>query len=444
MTVHIAIIGGGASAAILSANLMKGEKREHLRITIIEAQAPSCRGLAYDTPFTSHALNVRAGHVSAFADAPDHFLDWVNQQDNRTVSREDFVPRPLYGHYLESLLPKENTPRLRRIHQECIGLACRENGVEITLKNGTVLPVHFAVLATGYGLSAATCSPLLSPWKAPLPTNPDSHVCLVGTGLTMVDTALALQDGGHRGPIIAFSRKAFLPLPHLASKPLALSTADIPLGASIHYFTRWLTQLVKAHEAAGGDWRDIVDGLRPHIQTIWKNLPVASRSRFLRHAATLWDIHRHKMPPSQARRIAALLGTGQLQVRRGRFIAAEKRAGKTIIQLGIPPSHQVETLEIDHAYDCRGVRRLLGPCQPLIAALVETGQARRDPLGLALDFTPDLSLISADGRSSSRIFGIGPVTFATFWETTAIPEIRTQASHLADLLHRKAGTDSAL
>ena len=44
---------------------------------------------------------------------------------------------------------------------------------------------------------------------------------IIGTGLSMVDQALSLLNKGHRGPILAYSRRGLLPLPHAASKPLA-------------------------------------------------------------------------------------------------------------------------------------------------------------------------------------------------------------------------------
>jgi uncharacterized NAD(P)/FAD-binding protein YdhS len=57
-----------------------------------------------------------------------------------------------------------------------------------------------------------------------------------------------------------------------------------------------------------------------------------------------------------------------------------------------------------------------------------------DPLGIGLDIAPDLAILSSDGTPSDRIFALGPVTRATFWESTAVPDIRVQCQKLASHL----------
>src|SRR4030095_1711902 len=43
---------------------------------------------------------------------------------------------------------------------------------------------------------------------------------------------------------------------------------------------------------------------------------------------------------------------------------------------------------------------------------------------------PDLRLIGPDGRANDRLFAVGPITKGTFWETTAVPDIRVQGRTL--------------
>jgi uncharacterized NAD(P)/FAD-binding protein YdhS len=56
-----------------------------------------------------------------------------------------------------------------------------------------------------------------------------------------------------------------------------------------------------------GHWQDIVDSLRPYVPRLWRRLPLADQRLFLRHVARYWEVHRHRMPPQTARRIAAAL-----------------------------------------------------------------------------------------------------------------------------------------
>lgn len=440
MTKHIAIIGGGASGTLMAAHLIRNlDKAEGFRITIIDAGTNPGRGLAYSTSNPSHILNVRAAQISAFADDPDHFVRWLKNNHEADAISDGFVPREIYGQYLQELLDdltsSTDQSRIRIVSQECTGLRQRDGGAEIVLADGSILPAHFVIIASGYGVRQTGTGPLLDPWDRHLPTDRLARVVVIGTGLTMVDKVLSLLDAGHQGPIIAMSRKGLLPRPHAQQHALQLSTADIPLGASIHYLARWLTQLVVAHQSKGGDWRDVMDGMRPHIQTIWKHLPNDSRGRFLRHAVSYWDIHRHRMPQSQAVRLHADLQSGRLEIRRGRFVAAQADGNKTRVAFIDYASGLESVMEADAAYDCRGIRRWAAHGVPaFIASLLDHRQARLDPLGLGLEFDKNCGLLDADGNGSSRIFGIGPVTLSTFWESIAIPDIRLQAQLIAQHL----------
>lgn len=433
MTHHIVIAGGGASGAIMAANLFRLGNGA-LRVTLVEASGEIGKGVAYSTTNPSHLFNVRAAQLSVFSGTPDHFERWLAVHHPELTRNGPFVPRSVYPEYLESAL-RETAPvgKLRVLNQACVGLRELAHGVEVTLADGSSLPAHFAIVATGFGLKTESDGLLSNPWTDPLPENRDARVLVLGTGLTMVDTVLSLLDNGHRGKIVAVSRRGLVPQRHALHRPLQLSTADIPLGASIHYLTRWLTDLVRTHVANGGDWRDVMDGMRPHIQTVWKNLPTESRQRFLRHAAVFWDVHRHRMPPAQAERIDAVLESGQLEIVKGRFLSAERRGDRLFAEILRPGWDEPGPFKADVIYDCRGVRRRADQeLTGLAGALVESGAARLEKLGLGLEFDRTCALVNQAGEGSARIFGIGPVTLGTFWESIAVPDIREQARLIAD------------
>ncbi|MCD2172476.1 FAD/NAD(P)-binding protein [Rhizobium sp. C4] len=433
MTHHIVIAGGGASGAIMAANLFRlGDGA--LRVTLVEASGEIGKGLAYSTNNPSHLFNVRAAQLSAFSGTPDHFERWLAIAYPQIARNGPFVPRGIYGEYLEAAL-RETAPvgKFRVLSQACVGMRQLENGVEVTLADGSSLPAHFAVVATGFGMQKPNEGLLSNPWNDPLPEDKDARVLIVGTGLTMVDTVLSLLDNGHRGKIIAVSRRGLLSQRHALHRPLQLSTADIPLGASIHYLSRWLTDLVRTHVANGGDWRDVMDGMRPHIQAVWRYLPTESRQRFLRHAAAFWDIHRHRMPPAQAERIDAVLESGQLEIVKGRFVSATRCGTRLFADIVRSGWDEPQPFKADVIYDCRGVRRRADQTLPgLPGALVEAGAARLEKLGLGLEFDRNCALVNREGEPSARIFGIGPVTLGTFWESIAVPDIREQARLIAE------------
>ena len=106
----------------------------------------------------------------------------------------------------------------------------------------------------------------------------------------------------------------------------------------------------------------------------------------------------------------------------------------------------VRELDADVVVCCTGPgRSWLPPANPVVADLVDRGLARPDPHGLGLLTTSDGRLVRPDGTSSSGIRVIGPPRRGTVYETTAIPEIRSQALHIADAVvlgHDLADTDA--
>ena len=68
---------------------------------------------------------------------------------------------------------------------------------------------------------------------------------------------------------------------------------------------------------------------------------------------------------------------------------------------------------------------------PLVRHLLNNAQADPDPLGLGLCADRDGHLQHA-GESWPHLFALGSLLRGTLWESTAMPEIRLQARHLAD------------
>ena len=58
----IAIVGGGATGALMTAHLLK-RAGDAVRVTLIEPRPRLGRGLAYATENESHRLNVRASNM---------------------------------------------------------------------------------------------------------------------------------------------------------------------------------------------------------------------------------------------------------------------------------------------------------------------------------------------------------------------------------------------
>ena len=223
----IALVGGGASGALMAAHLLKYAS-DAVCLTLIEPREQIGRGLAYATENESHRLNVRASNMSAFPDDPDHFWDWLRANGHRGEDRFCFVPRSVYGRYLGGLVEDrlaEPDPRVRWLHEIVTGLSEQDGSVTLRFSGSEAAVFDMAVLCCGHEAFDTLDAPFVSPWEDPRSWNaaPDSTILILGTGLTMVDAAIALSESGHRGPIVALSRRGLLPQAHRRVEPAPIT-----------------------------------------------------------------------------------------------------------------------------------------------------------------------------------------------------------------------------
>ena len=433
---HVVIVGGGASGVLMAIHLL--DRRDAgFRVTILEGRNMLGCGIAYSTQDPGHLLNTRVSNMSAFARDPDHFRRWLAARPGLPSDELCFVGRPTYGAYLSDLLRAWQTGpgrgRLSCIRQTCTGLRRKGAGFVLELDSGTSLLADQVILATGHSRPDSDPSGLLTgAWDAIPETDPDGRVLIIGTGLSMIDQALSLLAQGHRGEIVALSRRGLLPREHGPAVPLILSVADVPLGAPVSALFRWARQLARQAEAQGGSWRDAIDAIRPHVRRLWAGLSTEERARFLRHAVAWWDVHRHRVPPASADRIGKAMARGQLRVMRGAFLSARPGRDGVIAELRLHGEGGRVEFPAARVIDCRGIRRdLRQHGSPVVRAMLARGQARLDPLQIGLDVAPDCTVRDAGGERIEGLFAIGPVSRAAFWEITAIPDIREQVAALA-------------
>ncbi|MCW5721843.1 MAG: FAD/NAD(P)-binding protein [Devosia sp.] len=433
----VVIIGGGASGVLLAAHLLRDPDPD-LRVTLLERQGQFGQGLAYSARHRDHRVNVPARGMSAFADDPEHFWRWLQRRHpGRYESSWVFVARRLYGTYLEELLGEagEHVPgRLRVLSEEAVALHETEGGVEVLLANGTSLASHSAVLAVGHetqpargrGIAVRVGS------ESDTPLDPDAPVMILGSGLSMVDAWVGLCEAQHRGPITVVSRNGLLPTAHRDVTPLVIDAADVPFGASMTELTHWFRALVEETTRQGGDWRSVVDGLRPYNQRLWQSWPGQEKRRFLRHLRPWWNIHRHRLPPDLHAGLVRAIAQGQVKLVAAEFVGIEQLADGVRATIRRRGGSSRETMDVARVYDCGGVSvdvRASG--NPLIRQLVQSGRARPDTMCIGLDVDDSCALIAEDGQASSRTRVVGPLTRGRYFEIEAVPDIRVQCANVA-------------
>lgn len=436
----IVIIGGGASGVLLAAHLLRSADPD-LRVTLLEKQGRFGQGLAYSALARNHRVNVPARGMSAFADDPEHFWRWLQRREpGQHGSSWTFVPRRLYGAYLEDVLREagEHVPgRLLVRSEEAVALHETPNGVETVLANGTSIVSQWAALAVGHETQPARGRGIAVRVGSDRDTalDPDAAVMILGSGLSMVDAWVSLVEARHRGPITVVSRNGLLPKAHKDVAPIAIDAADVPFGTSLTYLARWFRDVVRDVEAKGGDWRSVVDGLRPFNQRLWGSWPLREKRQFLRHVRPWWNIHRHRLPPDLHAGLARAVATGQVNLVAGEFVGIE-RAGD-IVRATVRPrgTDRHEVIEVARVYDCGGVSvDVRASANPLIRHMVQSGAARPDEMHIGLDVDAHCAVVASEGRVSQRVRVVGPLTRGRYFEIEAVPDIRLQCAAIANSL----------
>jgi uncharacterized NAD(P)/FAD-binding protein YdhS len=446
------VIGGGASGTLVTAQLIRQTQRP-LRIKLIERRPVFGRGIAYSTPSFNHLLNVPAKGMSAYPDQPEHLLNWLKRQPNlppqlHTITPMTFVPRRVYGTYLQDTLKEalsaSSLVELERIQDEVIELVPTDGGVSLRLQSGRQLVAQQAILTVGnfppgnpavptpefYQSSRYIADPWANNRLATL--NPDEPVMLLGTGLTAVDVIISLHEQGHRGPITAVSRRGLLPQTHVPQSiiPVQMERQEIPLTALD--MLRWMRTRIQVEMQHGGDWRNVIDAIRPHMQDVWETMPEEEKSRFLRHVQPYWDVRRHRVAPNVGATIQELQSSGQLQFIAGRVRRYDEERDDVVVTIARRHKHEAMILRTNLVVNCTGpVSHVQKVQHSLLASLLQQGTIRPGPIGLGIDATTNGAVKNAHGKVSDNLWVIGSLLKGVLWETIAIPELRCEADTVA-------------
>jgi uncharacterized NAD(P)/FAD-binding protein YdhS len=432
----VAVVGGGFSGTMVAAQLA----RKGIDSVLIDGSGRAGQGVAYSTGEPAHVLNVRADVMSAWPEDLEHFVRVAEAEGG---TRSDFVQRRHFGRYLRKILEDGvGTGRLKVVERQAVEAEPKDEGWTVQLDNGDAVDASALVLAIGNQppepLSFGIESPLVidNPWGAEALAAFDDlaasngDVLLVGTGLTMVDTVLSLDSAGHRGRIVALSRRGLMPRGHSDDMvPAPVEAGEVP-PAHVRTLWRWL----RARGAEVG-WRSAVDALRPHAHWLWQGLSLEEKKRFARHARPWWDVHRHRIAPEVARRLHGMIAEGRLEVVAGRIQSVDDKDGALAVTYRRRGSSHLVEVRFATMINCTGpLGSIARTRDPLLSGMLADGLARADELGIALD-VDDRSRIAG----SKLAWAMGPLTKGRYWEIIAVPDIRGQAALVADDIQMELG-----
>jgi uncharacterized NAD(P)/FAD-binding protein YdhS len=433
----------------------------------VETRSELGRGEAYSATEPGHTLNGNAARMSVDPDNADDLTQWLTgfladggwpqAVEQHVPVAELFPPRGVFGLYVQQRLREAEVlgaqagSSVEHMRGEAVDLRIDDQGVRLTLADGGQLSGRFAVLATGMyaaartpqrqssGLNAAA----LDPWDvaAMRRLDPQARVLIIGSGLTMVDAVVSLQQSGHRGPIDVYSRHGLLP--HVRRQPPEwpdFLSQDLSIRSPRQLLRKVREQCELAIES-GIDWQAPLDTVRANIGRLWHQATDRQRRQFVRHVRPWWESHHHRSPPPSAALLAQSVKQGRLAVHAATLKSVESGDnGQVRIGLRLRGQTSLSYVTGDALinstgieYDWRRVDRAL-PRQLLARDLIQPG-----PLALGIAADAGGAVLDGQGQYSDRLFSLGPPLRGLWWESTAVTDVASQAKALALRLARLQG-----
>jgi uncharacterized NAD(P)/FAD-binding protein YdhS len=465
---RVIVIGGGFSGAMTAAHLAGAG----VDVQVIEPGVLG-RGLAYAATPYPLLLNTPVSAMSALRDVPRHFETWLERHDARRAADavaspaagasapgpvggqlaqrrgDEFVPRALYGDYLEHTIADLSRGQLDVVRARATSLARTDAGFTVRCDDGRQLAAPSVVLALGNapprrpaavaGLAPDDDRYQADPYRAIAAIGDTDPVAILGTGLTALDVLAALRARGHRGRVVCMSRRGLVPIAHGARPLTSFSVPrELVRQPRLHALLSWwrdrLERSTPMVDAAVCEVA-LIAALRPFMATIWRRLPLADRARFQRHIRPRWDVIRHRAPQAVRAAVDTGLAAGSLEILAGRLAAVEATTTGLRCQLAAADGRTL-IRDVRWLVNCTGperdVRRL---GSPLVRSLLDHRLIAPDPLGLGVLTGPSGQLIGEDGFVPGA-YVVGPWRMADLWEATAVPELRY---HVADTAATIAG-----
>ena len=427
----VVVVGAGAAGALTASHLVTSLSPRY-RVTLVDPAPTTGRGPAYSTTDERHLLNVPASGMSAFPRDPEHFFRWLRNHHDPQAQPQDFIPRAVYGDYVQSLLQTATeypgNARLERRQEAVAGIERRGDRFLVRFSSGQSTAARAVVLANGATPGTDWAPPGLKdtdllvddPWTQDLP---DGDLLLVGTGLTMVDVAIGADRPGRT--VHTVSRHDLVPASHrMPTTPAVPPPPGITRVGSLEELQSLMRTHVERTVAETGDWRAAVDGLRPVTAQLWQGLGDDGKRQFLAEHARAWDVHRHRMPPVTARRLDKIARSGRLVRHTGTVASARPVRGG--VEVTLTDGRQ---LTVAGVVNCTGPVGTLAK-DPLLASLARTGLVRPGPSGLGIDTADDGRVVGVL-PAGMPFYALGALRRGNLWETTAMPEIREQAYDVA-------------
>lgn len=449
----VAIVGGGLSGAVCAHQLAR-RAPGHWRIVVVEPRAELGRGVAYSTEDPAHRINVPAAKMSFVPSDPCHFDRWLkadralrDDPEALTADGRAFPRRAVFGRYAaETIEPYLLSGAIEHRRARALSIQRSGGGYVVALEDGDALHADAVALAATHPSPAApreledlAGDPRLigdTQDRAALDgVARDDRVLIVGTGLTMADIVASLEERGHRGPIVAVSRRGLLSRGH-ADPPGEFGDFSTRPSRTARDLVRRVRRAVAAAEAEGGNWRHALDAVRTQGTAIWSGLDEGERQKAAQRLRPFWDVHRFRVAPQVEGVVARLQAEGRLTVLTGRIVSAETQPDSVRVDFRLRSGAQAGAGFDRIALATGPAHNGLIRSSRLFANLAQDGLITADAYGLGLATDETSRSIGADDAPVPSFWIVGPLARGAFGELMGVPEVPRHGEFVAGQLAR--------
>ncbi len=493
----VAIIGSGASGTILAHQIIENAhdgSGPAFTVYLIEKGDDFGPGLAYSTPLPSHILNMRADTLGVMNGGdPMDFPKWLERQDPALLGpmdpegdRVNYPSRHVYGTYIRHILDftikraASVSGALHLVRAEVVDLDHQGSSFQVRTADGKVIDADKVVLAPG-NFPTSFFEELnrikgYIPYPWPVSRIVDSipkdvPVCILGSGLSAIDTLFTLTANDHRGKINFVSRRGFLPkvqgapsdydLKYLNKDHVRRILSKAPGGRlSFDQVKGLFFRELEEAENIRDHWLDILNPTGSPAQILekdiskarsgviayqaaltasaqvtgilWNSMSSDDKMRFDREFKTLWTVYRHPMPLGNAQKILKALESGQLDILSG--CRCVRACGEKNFEIDISTRFGL-TYTIKTPYIINAIGQGLDVTKfksPLIKRLLHKGLIEPHPNGgIHADFQSS-EVRNGKGRSTPGLYAVGEITRGVQLFTNGIVPNMEVSKRIAD------------
>jgi uncharacterized NAD(P)/FAD-binding protein YdhS len=438
---RIAVVGVGVGGTLTISQLAEQAHSSWSGATVDIVDRPESlgRGSAFGSDIAAAAINTSQHRLESLSPSTHSFRSWLGESGGQWTDLDKTpMSRAVYGDYLAATLAKaiarlrDHGVRVRFYPMHATSVRPQRDGVAVLGDSTELPPADIAVVAPGV-------------WSPPPPAvsrdvveayplsglrnrlGDRRSIAILGSGLTAVDVACALDDGQTR--VHMLSRSGTLPrvqveAVHTGDRPEHL-TEDAVISTAVwsELTAESVLALLDSELARFGFSRsDIFSDAAHHDH--WSELRDALGPK--------WFRYRVRIPVSRWRRLRDMQADGRLVVHGG-VDAREHGLADVLADLGV-----------DRLIPALGQSSDLSEGPALVADLAASGLVDCDDTGQGLVDPATCRALTPGGGPRDDLLLVGQVSAGSYFTVSALDVVAAQAHRAAQTIADAINTRTSL